>query len=40
MSFDFESAAGVRLDANGEAEWVIRVGPDQRGAIVAYSGAR
>jgi hypothetical protein len=39
MSFDLESAAGVHVNPNGEAEWVIRGGPEPR-AIIPYRGPR
>jgi hypothetical protein len=40
MPFDLESAAAVRVDANGEAEWVIRGGPDPQSAVIPHSGPR
>lgn len=40
MVFDVDSAAGVRVDANGEAEWVVRGGPNPRGALIPFRGPR
>jgi hypothetical protein len=39
-SFDVDGAAGVRVAANGEAEWVIRSGPNPRSGVIPYRGPR
>jgi hypothetical protein len=40
MPFDVDSAAGVRVNANGEAEWFIGSGPDPRSGVVPFRGPR
>ena len=39
-SFDFASVAQVRLNAGGEAEWVISGGTNPRGGIVPWKDPR
>jgi hypothetical protein len=39
-SFDVDGAAGVRVAANGEAEWVIRSGPSPRSGVIPYKEPR
>jgi TPR repeat protein len=39
-SFDFASVAQVRLNASGEAEWVVSGGTNPRSGIVPWKGPR
>jgi hypothetical protein len=40
MPFDVDGAAGVRADASGEAEWVVRGGPNPRSGLIPFRGPR
>jgi hypothetical protein len=39
-SFDPDSVVRVRVDANGEAEWVILTGPSPRSAVIPFKAPR
>jgi hypothetical protein len=40
MSFDVDSVAGVRVDENGEAEWVVLTGPNPRSGVIPFRRSR
>jgi hypothetical protein len=40
LAFDVAAAAGVRLNADGEAEWVILAGPTPRSGVISAGQAR